>query len=318
MNSILDARRLRVLREVARQGSLSQAATVLSYTPSAVSQQIATLEREVGASLVERGPRGAVLTDAGERLVRHAEEILDRLAAAEEEMRLMVGLELGRLRLGAFSTAGASLVPQAVVAFRNSHPNVEVTLAELDPEEAVAELASHDLDLALIYEFPGVEGPSLERLERFDLLDDPLYIVLPCAHRLASQRSVRLADLSQEHWIQGVRRGSTLAVLPAACRAAGFEPNVVFRTDDHMAVQGFVAAGLGIAVIPRLTLATARRDIVVRPLISEGDLLTRQVAAAMPIRVFQPPPARAMVEVLTAVCRELAAVAAARLEGRVS
>jgi molybdate transport repressor ModE-like protein len=310
---MLDVRRLRVLREVARHESLSAAAASLSYSPSAVSQQIAALEREVGVGLVERGARGAVLTDAGQALVRHAEEILGHIATAQEELQAMIGLTKGRLRLGAFSTAGAVLVPRAVKAFRDRHPDVDVSLVELDPEEAVAHLRAREIDLALVYEFPAVPGPPLDGLDYVPLLDDPLYIALPDGHRLAARRRVRLADLGGEPWIQGVYRGSTVAVLPAACRAAGFEPEIVFRSDDHMAVQGFVAAGLGVAVVPRLTVPTARPDVAIRPLEIEGDLLTRHVGAAMPAGSYRAPAAAAMVDVLEEVCHGLRAEASGRV-----
>jgi DNA-binding transcriptional LysR family regulator len=312
---MLDVRRLQVLREVARTRSLSAAAAALSYTPSAVSQQVAALEREVGAGLVDRGPRGAQLTDAGRALVRHAEEILARIADAEDELQAMTGLRTGRLRLGAFSTAGAVLVPRAVVAFRDRHPGVDVRLTELDPEEAIVQLRRRELDVALIYEFPVEEVPPLVDLEYVHLLDDRLYIALPEKHRLARRSRLRLAELSDEPWVQGVYRGSTLHVLPAACRAAGFEPEIVFRSDDHLAVQGFVAAGLGIAVIPQLTLLTARADIAIRPLEVEGDLLTRRVGVAMPAGLYRPPASAAMVEILEEVCRGLRRETMAQLAG---
>ncbi len=313
---MLDVRRLQVLREVARTRSLSAAATALSYTPPAVSQQIAALEREVGTGLVDRGPRGAVLTDAGRALVRHADEILGRIADAEDELQAMAGLQSGRLRLGAFSTAGAVLVPRAVVAFREKHPGVEVRLTELDPEEAIGQLRARELDLALVYEFPVEEVPPLDGLEYVQLLDDRLYVALPEGHRLARRGRLRLAELADEPWVQGVYRGSTLHVLPAACRAAGFDPDVVFRSDDHMAVQGFVAAGLGVAVVPQLALPTARADIAIRPLEVEGDLLTRRVGVAMPAGLYRPPAVAAMVEVLEGVCRGLQHEATARLSRR--
>jgi DNA-binding transcriptional LysR family regulator len=303
---MLNVRRLQVLREVARHRSLSAAAATLSYTPSAVSQHIAALEREVGVGLVERGPRGAALTDAGRTLLRHADEILGRMNAAEAELQALAGLKAGQLRLGAFSTAGAVLTPQAVKAFRDRHPDVEVTLVEVDPEEAVPRLRARELDLALVYEFPVVESLPLDELDYISLLEDRLNVALPTQHRLAKRRRLRLAELAGEDWIQGVHRGSTVAVLPAACRAAGFEPRIVFRSDDHMAVEGFVAAGLGVAVVPQIAVATARRDIAIRPLEVEGDLLTRDVGVALAAGIYQPPAVAAMVTVLEQVCQKLA------------
>jgi molybdate transport repressor ModE-like protein len=310
---MLDVRRLQVLREVARHGSLSAAAAALSYTPSAVSQQIAALEREVGVGLVERGARGAVLTDAGRTLVRHADEIFGRISAAQEELQALAGLQAGRLRFGAFSTAGAVVVPRAVKSFRDRHPDVEVSLVELDPDEAMSQLVTRELDLALVYEFPIVEELPLDDIDYIHLLDDRLYVALPESHRLARRRRLKLSELAGEHWIQGVHRGSTVGVLPAACRAAGFEPKIVFRSDDHMAVEGFVAAGIGVAVVPQLALATARRDIAIRQLEVEGDLLTRRVGVAMPLGSYRPPAVSAMVAILEDICGGLTREAAARL-----
>jgi DNA-binding transcriptional LysR family regulator len=284
---MLDVTRLRVLREVARHRSFSAAAGALSYTPSAVSQQIRALEREVGVGLVERGARGATLTDAGRLLVRH-----------EEELQAVVGLRTGRLRLGAFATASAALVPRAITAFRQCHPDVEVSLTEVDPGEATVKLRAYEIDLALIYEFPLEPAADLDDLEYEPLLNDRLNIALPAAHRLASRKRIKLRGLAGEPWIQGVYRGVTASVLPAACRAAGFEPRIVFRSDDHMAVQGSVAAGLGVAVVPQMTVSTARRDIVLVPLEVEGDLLTRKVGITTRRQSYRPPAVAAMVEIL--------------------
>jgi DNA-binding transcriptional LysR family regulator len=313
---MLDVRRLRVLREVARHRSLSEAAAALSYTPSAVSQQIAALERELGVGLVDRGARGATLTEAGRALVRHADEIIGRLSAAEEELQALVGLRAGRLRLGAFSTAGAVLTPRAVKAFRDRHPGVDVSLVELDPDEAVAQLRARELDLALVYEFPIVEDLALDGLAYTKLLDDRLYVALPAGHRLARRKRLKLSALAGESWVQGVHRGSTVGVLPAACRAAGFEPKIVFRSDDHMAVEGFVAAGIGVAVVPQIAVATARRDVVILPLEVEGDLLTRQVGVAFPSGSYHSPAVSAMVSLLGAICDDLNRDASARLKRR--
>jgi DNA-binding transcriptional LysR family regulator len=310
---MLDVRRLRVLREVARCGSLSGAAASLNYTPSAVSQQIAALEREVGVGLVARSARGTILTDAGRTLVRHADEILGRMTAAQEELQALAGLRAGRLRVGAFSTAGAVLVPRAVKSFRDRHRDIEVNLAELDPDEAMRQLVSRELDLALVYEFPIVDELALDGNEYIHVIDDRLYVALPETHPLARRRRLKLRELAHEQWIQGVYRGSTVAVLPAACRAAGFEPKIVFRSDDHMAVQGFVAAGIGVAVVPQLAVATARRDIAIRPLEVEGDLLTRRVGVAMPAGSYRPPAVSAMTKILEEICRGLARDATVRL-----
>jgi DNA-binding transcriptional LysR family regulator len=308
---MLDVRRLRVLREVARQGSFTAAAAALSYTPSAVSQQIAALEREAGATLVERGPRGVTLTEPGHLLAAAADQVLGRLAAAERELQALAGLGAGLLRLGWFATAGATLMPRAIAAFQRRHPQVELDLFQGDPDECVARLRARELELALVYQFE-LEPPLAGDLEQVDLLDDPLHVGLPAGHPLARRRRVRLDELAGERWIQGVRQGSTVEVLPRACRLAGFQPIVALRSDDRVAVEGLVAAGVGVALIPQLTLPGARPDIVVRPLAATG--LSRRVRAALPPGAYRPPAATAMLGVLQQVCRGLVADAARRLD----
>jgi DNA-binding transcriptional LysR family regulator len=148
-------------------------------------------------------------------------------------------------------------------------------------------------------------------LEQVPLVDDRLYIGLPSGHPLGSRQRVRLAELAGDRWIQGVRHGSTVEVLPRACRLAGFEPAIAFRTDDRIAVEGLVAAGVGVALIPQLTVPTARPDIIVRPL--QGTGLFRQVRAALPAGAYRPPAAVAMLAALREVCDRLVADAARRL-----
>src|SRR5919205_1953128 len=161
---MLDVRRLRVLREVAAQGSFSAAAESLSYTQSAVSQQIAALEREAGTKLVERNARGVRLTDAGRALVEHADAILARLADAEAELEAIAGLRGGRLRLAAFPSAGAAINPQAIACFRENHPAVELTLEPAEPEPSIAKLRSGDADVVLDIT-PGFRPPADDGIE---------------------------------------------------------------------------------------------------------------------------------------------------------
>jgi len=310
---MLDVRRLRILREVARRGSFTAAAEALSYTPSAVSQQIAALERQAGAVLVERGPRGVSLTEPGRVLVAGADEVLGRLAAAEGELAAIAGLRAGLLRLGWFATAGATLMPRAIAAFQRHHPEVQLDLFEGDPDACIPKLRTRELALALVYQFELAE-PMGTDLEQVPLVHDPLYIGLPPGHPLASRDRVRLADLAGEHWIQGVRHGSTVEELPRACRLVGFEPRVAFQTDDRTAVEGLVAAGVGVALFPRLTLPTVRPDVAVRPLEASG--LAREVRAALPPGAYRPPAATAMLGILREVCDALVAEAAARLRGK--
>src|SRR4051794_6082578 len=231
---MLDVRRLRVLKEVAEQGSFSAAAESLAYTQSAVSQQIAALEREAGATLVDRGPRGIRLTDAGRALVVHAEEILAKLGAAEAELEAIAGLRGGRVRLAAFPTAGATIVPLAVKTFTHRHPGVELQLCEREPDEAVPMLKAGELDIALSIGYDGagtVHNPT-EGIEELGLFDDPTYLAMSADHPLARKSRVKLSELSEDKWIHSACKGTCGAVALRALHNAGFEPHIVFETDD--------------------------------------------------------------------------------------
>src|SRR5580698_5991618 len=262
---MLNVARLKVLDEVARRGSLSAAADALDYTQSAVSQQIAALEAETGMTLLQRHPRGVTLTAAGQTLVGHAEGILARLESAEAALGAIAGLRGGRLRMASFPTAGATLMPLAIAAFRARHPDVELTLAEGEPEQIAPRLRAGEIDFALLFEFG--DGTGAEELTRVELLEDPLFLALPSEHALAKKRKLRLEDLRDEAWIQTSSASPCARHVVRSCHAAGFEPNVAFESDDYQTVQGLVAAGVGVALIPELALPHPHReDIVVRTL----------------------------------------------------
>jgi molybdate transport repressor ModE-like protein len=299
---MIDSRRLRMLLEVARAGTLAGAATELGYTPSAISQQIRALEREIGTVVLERRGRGVILTETGRALTRHAQRIIEDLGAAQAEVEAIAGLRTGVLRFGWFSTAGAILVPRAIARFRSRHPDVELVLEERDPDECARVLREGELDLAVVYEFR-LDKPLPGALCLTPLLEDRLHIALPPNHRLAHRKRIRMAELAHDAWIQGVRHGSTLATLPAACREAGFEPHIAFQTDNPIAWQGLVAAGVGVAVIPQLTIPSARPDIAIREL--DAPSLVRKISSAMPPGRHTPPAAAAMTQALTEVAAEL-------------
>src|SRR5215213_5155833 len=223
---MLDVKRLRVLHEVASQGSFSAAADALSYTQSAVSQQIAALERETGTVLVERNARGMRLTDA------------------EAELEAIAGLRGGRVRLASFATAGSTFVPHAIATFHERYPDVEISLREADPEESVPMLKAGQLDVATLFEPHG--AGDLTDVEKVHLLEDPMSIVLPQDHPLASKAKVRLKDLEGEAWVQTTSSCPCCIIVADSCRAAGFEPRVAFESDDYLTVQGLVAAGVGV------------------------------------------------------------------------
>jgi DNA-binding transcriptional LysR family regulator len=299
---MLNVARLRVLKEVAYRGSFSAAAEALSYTQSAVSQQIATLEAETGMALLERHPRGVSLTAAGQTLVGHAEGILARLDAAEGALAAIAGLRGGRLRMASFPTAGATLMPLAIATFRSTYPDVELTLTEGEPEQIVPRLRAGELDLALLFEFAG-ETPLEGEMTRVGLLEDPMYLALPREHPLAERERVRLEDLHDDAWVQTSSSSPCARHVVRSCHAAGFEPRVSFESDDYQTVQGLVAAGVGVALIPELALSVVREDIAIRSLSPAPPV--RDVIAAVPAGARLVPAAPAMLGVLEQAARRL-------------
>jgi DNA-binding transcriptional LysR family regulator len=297
---MLDVRRLRVLREVAQQGSFSGAGEALGYTQSAISQQIAALERETGSTLVERNARGVRLTDAGRALVEHADGILARVAAAEDELEAIAGLKGGRLRLASFPTAGATLVPLAIAEFTRLHPAVELSLVEAEAEDSIPALKAGELDVALTFEYSFLtreeQGYDPTDLDLVDLLEDPMYVALPPQHPAAKKRTLKLADLAGEVWVQGDCNGACGAMHIAACEAAGFTPRVGFQTEDYNIVQGLVAAGVAVSLIAELALTNLRDDVVIRSLGKEAPV--RHVRAATLAGAYRAPATEAMLEVL--------------------
>jgi DNA-binding transcriptional LysR family regulator len=302
---MLDVKRLRVLREVAAQGSFSAAAEALSYTQSAVSQQIAALEREAGTLLVERNARGVRLTDAGAVLVSHADAILARLAAAQRDLDAIAGLRGGTLRIATFASAGGSIMPLAVSRFRERHPGVELTLLPAEPDVALAMLKAGDVDVAVSVDatFSPIEDDDLDLTY---ILDDPMFLALPRDHPLAGRARIRLEDLSGESWILGTSSATCpdTAIMLRAAATCGFEPRVAFDSDDYTAIQGFIAAGVGVALIPDLALVSVRDDIAVREL--HGVAPHRRIVAATSRAGARGPAAAAMVEILQEVGHEWA------------
>jgi DNA-binding transcriptional LysR family regulator len=265
---MFDARLLSVFREVATRGSFSEAAVALSFTQPAVSQQIARLERQLGTRLLARDARGVTLTPAGEVLLRHAEAVLGQLRAAEAEVQSVAGVERPRLRVGAFPSAAASIMPPALAALRAEHPSADVAMRVIEAPQALDALRTGGLDLAMLLDSELVPLELPPGVEAVPVLDDPLFAALPYSHQLAGRTAIALADLRDEEWmvcgVDGTCPDSN--VLLRACRDAGFAPQIGFDSDDYAAVLGMVASGMGVALIPSLALVGARSDIAIRPL----------------------------------------------------
>lgn len=298
---MLSLGRLQVLVEVVNRGSFSAAAEALSYTQSAISQSVARLEAETGATLVVRDRRGVRATAAGATLVGHAESIFARVEAAETDLAAVLGVRTGRLRVASFPSAGATLMPLAVARFRQAHPDVALTLAEGEPEQIGPRLRAGEFDLALLFQFPGVRERPGAGLRNVTLLEDPMHVALPAEHPLVDKAALRLADLREQHWVQTSASSPCARHVVRSCLAAGFEPYVAFESDDYDTVQGLVAAGVGVALIPRLALSRVHSGIVVRALAPASP--ARKVTAATMSSPGVNPAARAMIGVLRQVAR---------------
>jgi DNA-binding transcriptional LysR family regulator len=261
----VDAARLRVLVEVAHAGSIAAAARRMSFTPSALSQQLGKLEAEVGGQLLDRGATGVRLTAAGRVLVEHGERIIGELRDAEDAVAGIA--EPDHVAIGTFATAGAVLVPDALAAFRHRHPAVQLSLVDLEPPDGYGLVTARDLDLLITHRYPGMPSVDPRRLQRRRLLDDPLRLVLPTKHPLGSGRKrIRLADLAGADWISGGPRIPNRVCLETLAEAAGFTPHVGYETADYNVVLALVGVGLGIALVPGSVLGAAFPNVVVRDL----------------------------------------------------
>ncbi len=250
---MLDSRHLATFHEVVRAGSFSAAARILGYTQPAVTQQMKALERAIGIPLFTRAGRGLRLTEAGEALSRHAEVILGNLTTAQQQLDALARLRSGRVRVCAFPSANATLVPEAVSRLLVDSPGVRVELLEDEPPASVQRLLRGECDIALAFSYPGLQAETSADVVEVPLMEDLLTVVLPIGHPLSRRHAVRLRDLSGERWIAGCPR--CRANFLHVCAEQGFTPDIAFTTDDNLAVQSLVAVGAGIALMPALVLS---------------------------------------------------------------
>jgi DNA-binding transcriptional LysR family regulator len=290
----MDTALLEVFLEVARRESFTAAAGSLGYTQSAVSRQIAVLEASVGVPLFDRLPRGVRLTEEGRALIQHATAVVGRLRAAVADVRAVRTLGGGGLRLGAIPTADMTLIPRAVAEFRRRHPAVAVSHHEGLTRELVVDVREGDLDLAVIGTAnpePEIEGVHLRKL-----MDDALSVALPLGHRLADREQLSLADLEAENWIAGQPRSQDTLI--AGVQDAEFQPRIPYVVLEWSAKQGFVAAGLGVTLVPALAAASVRPDVVLVAL-DPQEIAPRSVFAATPEGVADSAAVAAFLELLT-------------------
>jgi DNA-binding transcriptional LysR family regulator len=308
-SSMHDLRRLRAFHAVAEHRSFSAAALALGYAQSVVSHHVAALEAEVGLTLIDRARRPIGLTDAGERLLTHAVAVLGQVAAAEDEIRALAGLETGRLRVGAFLTACTEFLPAALARFARAHPGVDVHVEQIEPADALRSLRAGELDLILTWSVYG-EGRAAaddDGVRREHLADDPYRMVLPAGHRLARRRRVAVADLARERFIAPPRAATGgeeyRDMLDRTCAAAGFAPDIAYEVGDVTVGRAFVAAGLAVGILPELSVPQPRPDLAVKGVPGLDPFRTVEAAWME----------RRTVPALAPMVRELAKAAALRL-----
>jgi DNA-binding transcriptional LysR family regulator len=297
---VLNLARIRLLVELERLGTLAAVAHTLDYTPSAVSQQLAQLERESPQRLVEKVGRGLKLTDAGRLLAAHGRELIARAEAAEAELAGLAGLA-GTLRIAAFETAARELVTPAMIDLRSSHPELDCELLDLEAEEALPLLRAAELDVVIAEEYEHAPRPRHPGVDRYELLDDALLLALPPDHPLAERRDgrVRLAELAGERWAAPRPRTAYADMLARACRReGGFEPDFRHRVNDMETILSLVAAGLAVALVPTLGHPERRADVAVRRLAGKG--ISRSIFAAVRAGAGERPAVRALLETMRA------------------
>ncbi|MFI9103187.1 LysR family transcriptional regulator [Streptomyces fildesensis] len=294
---MIDTRRLRTLRAVADHRTLTAAAAALYLTPSAVSQQLAALEQEVGHQLLVRDGRGVRLTAAGEILAAHGNTVLAQLERAEAELAAYAAGHAGEVTVASFATGIATVVAPAMTALGTSHPGIGLRVRDAEGDASLTMVLDGHADLAVAVEYRGAPREDDERLSRVPLYAEPFDAVLPRSHRLADSAGVRVADLAEEPWIGPYPGNPCHEVVMLACEFAGFQPRVTHTSDDFRAVAALAGAGAGVALVPRSALrGVDLPEVVVLPV--AGDPPTRRVFAAVRRGAEQHPLIRPVLDAL--------------------
>ncbi|MBW8485039.1 LysR family transcriptional regulator [Actinomadura parmotrematis] len=292
---MLDLERLRALHSVATYGSVSAAADVLHVTTSAVSQQLAKLERETGQKLLERNGRGVRLTDAAELLVTHAEHILSLVERAQADLEAHRGTVVGRLTLGAFPTAVRGLIPGALGRLHREHPDLSVQLQELDPYQSMPLVVRGDLDMAIVQDWDNEPLPNPEGLQRGAICDDVADVALPPGHPLAGRAEIGLKELAGDPWISSSPGSVCCAWLINTLRGFEAEPRIAHMAYEIPTQLALVAAGLGSAILPRLGRCDVPPGVTILPL---RPAMTRRVYAVWREETARRPAVRAALAAL--------------------
>jgi DNA-binding transcriptional LysR family regulator len=292
---VLEARRLQIFSAVAARGSFTAAAEALFMTHSAVSQQMALLERQLGVPLMIRGPRGIELTDSGRILAERSTGVLGTIANIEQEM-LDLKSHQAYVRLGAFATAGADLIPRVVREYQKRFPETKIVLRSAHAADMTANLRDGSIHLGLVWDYDFDPRSVPADIEWIHLADDPMCLMVPVDHPVAGESEVELRELAGESWVVRSHQPPYDEAFTTMCRQAGFEPHIVFVTEDYLSTQGLVAAGIGISAVPRLGMLAQRTDVVAVPI--AGRVPLRRIAAVRLLNAGHPPATLQMLEVL--------------------
>jgi DNA-binding transcriptional LysR family regulator len=299
---VIEVRRLRVLRALADHGTVTAAAEVLHLTPSAVSQQLAALESEVGQELLERRGRRVAITSAGRLLLAHTDTILTEVERAEEAMRLHANGITGEVRVTAFATAISLLVAPTLTRLRETNPGLALVVRDAEGHQGITQLLDGDADIAIAVEHRGSPRPDDQRLIRIPLYAEPFVAVLPPTHPAAADDTIELSRLAADDWVMTAPGNPIRDVVLLACEQAGFQPRVIHQSDDFRAVAALVAAGGGVSLVPRLAVPTPTLAVI-RPLADPAP--TRRVHAAIRSSRVDHPLVTATLAVLTEVAEKL-------------
>ena len=305
MGLMFNLNRLRILREVASRGSIVGAAEALYMSPSGVSQQMSTLEREAGVDLLERVGRGVRLTPAGERLVEHTERVLAVLEEAQADVDAVAHGVAGRVFTCAFPTAARALLVPALARLRTQYPRLQLKMVDLEPEESIPLLKTGELDILLTYEFDKMPLRQDPGLERILLMSEPMAIALPVAHPLAAGGPVRIADFKEDQWIVGRDGSPFLEVQVRVSNEAGYQPNTDLHSNDFQVILAAVEAGLGVALVPPMGRFAEYPGVAFR---QPADIeVRRRILAVIRRGSGGSPAVAAALEAIRGVARERAA-----------
>jgi DNA-binding transcriptional LysR family regulator len=295
----VDWRKLRLLHELDRRGTIAATAEAMYLTPSAVSQQLAGLAREVGVPLLERRGRSVVLTGQARVLLAHAEEMRELAERTRAALDAWADGTVGRVRIGSLSTGITALVGPAIVRLREQRPGLTIRVSEQEPDEALDLLDAGELEIAVTVDYPGAPAREDARYRRVDLISDVMDAVVPASHPLAGRSSINLTELACDVWVGAADSDACGHIMTGICAAAGFSPDVQYHCREWDAVAGLVAAGVGVALIPRSAQPLRPRDLTVLPV--AGDPAMRLLFALTRAGTEQDPATRVTLEALAAV-----------------